>query len=120
MGSNIDVASTGALVNRLMNPPNMADQFAKGLDTLNAWKQFQANQAAADAYRQSVDPTTGAFDQGKFNALTSQGPGSWNFGAARCGRPVSDTARPADCQRRAHFRQRGAGPARPSAQHGPH
>jgi|SRR5215469_976511 len=80
MGSNIDVASTGALVNRLMNPPNMADQFAKGLDTLNAWKQFQANQAAADAYRQSVDPTTGAFDQGKFNALTSQGPGSWNFG----------------------------------------
>jgi len=80
MGSNIDVASTGALVNRLMNPPDMGAQFAKGLDTLNAWKQFQANQAAADAYKQSVDPTTGAFDQGKFNALTSQGPGSWNFG----------------------------------------
>src|SRR5215475_10803772 len=80
MGSNIDVASTGALVNRLMNPPDMGAQFAKGLDTLNAWKQFQANQAAADAYKQSIDPTTGAFDQGKFNALVSQSPGAWNMG----------------------------------------
>jgi len=80
MGSNIDVASTGALVNRLMNPPNPMEQLGQTIQGVNALKSFQANQASADAYRQSVDPTTGAFDQGKFNALVSQSPGAWNMG----------------------------------------
>lgn len=80
MGSSIDVSSTGQLVNRLMNPPDMGAQFAKGLETLNAWKQFQANQASADAYKQSVDPVTGEVDLGKYKSLLSQGPGAWAFG----------------------------------------
>ena len=51
----------------------------QGLEGLNALKNYQAQQATADAYRQSIDPA-GNFDQGKFNALVAQGPGAWNAG----------------------------------------
>src|SRR5215475_3253865 len=80
MGSNIDVSSTGALVNRLMNPPNPMEQLGQTIQGVNALKSFQANQASADAYRQSVDPQTGEVDLGKYKALLSQGPGAWLFG----------------------------------------
>src|SRR5215475_11264918 len=80
MGSNIDVSSTGALVNRLMNPPNPMEQLGQTIQGVNALKSFQANQASADAYRQSVDPVTGEVDLGKYKALLSQGPGAWLFG----------------------------------------
>jgi len=80
MGSSIDVSSTGALVNRLMNPPNPMEQLGQTIQGVNALKSFQANQASADAYRQSVDPVTGEVDLGKYKALLSQGPGAWNFG----------------------------------------
>lgn len=71
---------TGALVNRLSNPPNPFETLGTMANSLTAARQFQADQAVANAYRQSVDPVTGAFDQGKFNALASQGPGAWKFG----------------------------------------
>jgi len=80
MGSNIDVSSTGSLVNRLMNPPNPMEQLGQTIQGVNALKSFQANQASADAYRQSVDPQTGEVDLGKYKALLSQGPGAWLFG----------------------------------------
>jgi len=80
MGSNIDVSSTGALVNRLMNPPNPMEQLGQTIQGVNALKSFQANQASADAYRQSVDPQTGEVDLGKYKAIMSQGPGAWLFG----------------------------------------
>jgi len=80
MGSSIDVSSTGQLVNRLLNPPNPMDQLGKTIEGVNALKSFQANQASADAYRQSVDPQTGEVDLGKYKAIMSQGPGAWNFG----------------------------------------
>ena len=44
-------------------------------------RDYQAKQATADAYQQSIDPQTGAFDQGKFNALIGSTPqGAWNAG----------------------------------------
>ena len=70
----------GVLFNKLANPPNPFEQLGQAANALSAAKQFQADRAVADAYKASVDPTTGAFDQGKFNALASQGPGSWKFG----------------------------------------
>lgn len=73
--------STSALINQLTNPPNPYDKFGGTIDFANKLMDYRANQAASDAYRQSIDPETGAFDQGKFNALTSQAPGgSWQFG----------------------------------------
>jgi hypothetical protein len=71
----------GALINKLANPPNPLTTLGTTVNALTAAKQFQANQAAANAYQQSVDPNTGQFDQNRFNALLSQGPGSWNMGA---------------------------------------
>jgi hypothetical protein len=77
-----DNSVTGNYINQLMNPPDPNARFNSALQGLDAYKQFQANQAAASAYQQSVDPTTGEFDQGKFNALASQAPGgAWKFGA---------------------------------------
>jgi hypothetical protein len=74
---------TGALINRLANPPNPMQQLGQTIEGVSALRDFQAKQATADAYRQSVDPTTGQVDVGKFNALLSQNPaGAWNFGPA--------------------------------------
>jgi hypothetical protein len=75
-----DNSVTGNYINQLMNPPDPNARFNSALQGLDAYKQFQAKQAAADAYRQSVDPTTGQVDQGRFNALMSQGTGAWNLG----------------------------------------
>lgn len=71
---------TGALVNRLSNPPNPFETLGTMANALTAAKNFQAQQASAQAYQQSVDPTTGEVDLGKYKALMSQGPGAFNFG----------------------------------------
>jgi len=72
--------STAALVSQLANPPNPMDQVTKTLGGVNALMDFRANQAAMDAYRQSIDEN-GNFDINKFNAIASQLPGgSWKFG----------------------------------------
>lgn len=73
---------TSQLINQLTNPPNPMEKFGQTLNFAAGLKQFQANQAGADAYRQSIDPTTGALDMGKFNALMAAGPGAYNLGAA--------------------------------------
>jgi|SRR5215469_2958817 len=70
----------GDLVNRLANPPNPMQQLGQTVNALMAVKNFQAQQASAQAYQQSVDPTTGEVDLGKYKALMSQGPGAFNFG----------------------------------------
>lgn len=73
--------STGALINQLMNPPDPFARLGSMAQGMSAARQFQADQAAAEAYRQSIDPETGQFDQAKFNAIASQAPGgSFNFG----------------------------------------
>jgi hypothetical protein len=60
------------------NPLVTLGQMAGGVTQL---RDFQAKQAAADAYQASIDPNTGAFDQGKFNALIGSTPqGAWNAG----------------------------------------
>jgi len=65
---------SGALIQSLSNPPNPVEQAQRIFD-------FQARQATADAYQQSIDRQTGAFDQGKFNALMASTPqGAWNIG----------------------------------------
>lgn len=72
--------STGALINQLMNPPDPFARLGSMAQGMSAARQFQADQAAADAYRQSIDEN-GNFDQAKFNAIASQAPGgSFNFG----------------------------------------
>jgi hypothetical protein len=59
--------------------PSMSDT----VNLLTGIKDFQAKQATANAYQQSIDPQTGAFDQGKFNALLAGSPqGAWNIGPA--------------------------------------
>jgi hypothetical protein len=53
------------------------------VNQLTGIRDYQAKQATSDAYQQSIDPNTGAFDQGKFNALISSTPqGAWNAGPA--------------------------------------
>lgn len=42
---------------------------------------IQAQNAQAQAYKAAIDPNTGVFDQGRFNALMGQS-GTWNIGAA--------------------------------------
>jgi hypothetical protein len=72
---------TAQLLNQLTNPPNPMDYLQKATNALTSMRDFQSNQAAAQAYQQSVDPDTGQFDINKFNAIASQLPGgSWRFG----------------------------------------
>ena len=55
----------------------------QGLEGLNALRDYQAKQATAQIYQQSIDPSTGQIDQGKFNALLAANPrAAWNAGAA--------------------------------------
>jgi len=83
MGSNIDVSSTGALVNRLMNPPNPMEQLGQTIQGVNALKDFQARNAMAGIYSQAIDPTTGEVDQGLLNRLIGANPAAaWNAGPA--------------------------------------
>lgn len=73
--------STSALINQLTNPPDPFARLGTAVQGVGALNQYRADQAAAEAYRQSIDPTTGQFDQSRFNAIASQAPGgSWNFG----------------------------------------
>jgi hypothetical protein len=39
-------------------------------------QQINANVAASQAYKQSIDPTTGALDRNKFATIMSLGPGA--------------------------------------------
>ena len=60
------------------NPLTTLGQMSQGITQM---RDYQAKQATADAYQQSIDPQTGAFDQGKFNALIGSTPqGAWNAG----------------------------------------
>jgi hypothetical protein len=61
--------------------PNPFAQAGQTISSVNALRDYQAKQATANAYQQSIDPQTGAFDQGKFNALIGSTPqGAWNAG----------------------------------------
>jgi hypothetical protein len=61
--------------------PNPFAQAGQTINTINALQDYRAKQATADAYGQSIDPQTGTFDQGKFNALMAGTPqGRWNIG----------------------------------------
>jgi hypothetical protein len=70
-------------LNALANPPAANPQYwGQQMQNMNALQDYQAKQATAQAYQQSVDPNTGQIDQAKFNALLAGGPGAWNAGAA--------------------------------------
>jgi hypothetical protein len=73
---------TAQLLNQLTNPPNPMDYLQKASNALTSMREFQAKQAIANAYQQATDPATGQVDQGKLNALTSQGPGAFLQGQA--------------------------------------
>lgn len=52
-------------------------------NNLQTYRNFQAQNAISGIYQQSIDPTTGAFDAGKFNALIAQSPqAAWAAGPA--------------------------------------
>lgn len=70
----------GALINRLANPPNPLTTLGQDAQALSAARQFQADQAGAEAMRAATDPVTGQVDIGRANALMSQGPGAWHMG----------------------------------------
>ena len=72
---------SGTSVQPYVPAQNPFTQLGQSLQGINALQDFQAKRATADAYGQSIDPTTGAFDQGKFNALMASTPqGRWNIG----------------------------------------
>lgn len=66
--------STSALINMLQNPGAQTTSMLQGV---NAIRGFQAQQAQADALQQATDPTTGAVDVGRYNALVAGGKGAW-------------------------------------------
>lgn len=64
-----DLAPTpDSLINMLANPPSPFAQFGGPAGYMG----FMARQAQGNAASQAIDPTTGQFDQGKYNALLSQ------------------------------------------------
>lgn len=76
--------STSALINQLTNPPNPFDKFGATIDFASKLKDFQAQKAIADIYGQSIDPTTGLVDPGKFGSLSQQNPAAlWNYGKSQ-------------------------------------
>lgn len=78
-----DLGPSPGLINALTNPPNPAVTAGQTAQGVNALLQLQADMAARDAYQQSVDPVTGQFDSGKFNAILSQSRGgAFNLGKA--------------------------------------
>jgi len=77
-----DATGTDALINQLANPPSSIDYLQKASNALTSMREFQARQAIANAYSQATDPVTGQVDQGKLNALMSQGPGAFLQGQA--------------------------------------
>ena len=62
----------------LANPaaanPNL---WTQGINNLTTLKDFQARQAIANAYQQTIDPVTGQVDQPRFNALMASPEASW-------------------------------------------
>jgi hypothetical protein len=70
MADGID-AGTNALINQLANPPNPFERLGQSMQGIAALKDFQARRATAGLYGQAIDPTTGQFDTGKFNALSA-------------------------------------------------
>lgn len=72
---------TGELINRLANPPNPVANLGPMVNTIDALKTLQAQNALTGIYQQSIDPTTGQVDLGKFNALARQNPAAlYKFG----------------------------------------
>lgn len=72
---------TNALIQRLANPPNPLERAGQSINALTNIKEFAAQNALTGIYQQSIDPTTGQVDLGKFNALASQNPAAlWKFG----------------------------------------
>lgn len=64
-----DLAPTpDSLINLLANPPSPFAQFGGP----GGYMGFMAKQAQGGAAAQAIDPDTGQFDQGKYNALLSQ------------------------------------------------
>jgi hypothetical protein len=82
MADGVDTG-TAAMVNMLANPPNPFERAGQSIAGINALKDFQARQATAGLYGQAIDPATGQFDSGKFNALLQASPQAlWNAGPA--------------------------------------
>jgi hypothetical protein len=75
---------SGTNYNYLANPAVAAPNFyLNSLQGLQAYRDQQAQLATSQAYQQSINPQTGALDQGKFNALLASTPqGAWNIGPA--------------------------------------
>jgi hypothetical protein len=72
--------STGVLINALTNPPDPFARLGTAVNSANALMQYQADQAAAQAYRQNIDEN-GNLDQAGFNRDMRNIPGgTWNFG----------------------------------------
>lgn len=72
---------TSQLINRLANPPNPIEQAGQTINALTGIRDFQAKQAMGQIYSQSIDPTTGQLDIGKFNTLIGANPqAAWAAG----------------------------------------
>lgn len=103
--------TSSALINALSNPPNWAERAGQAATAAQLIQQNRANQAAAEAYRQAVDPVTGEVDQNKFNAALIQQPGGgYNFGQGMqsIGQGVEAQGRGTTAQVQANVDQLGA------------
>jgi hypothetical protein len=85
--------SAGALEQVFANPlaanPNL---FQQSLSNVTALRNFQARQAIANAYQQTINPQTGAVDQGRFNALMAGPQASWAAPAAMAAQGQAEEA----------------------------
>jgi hypothetical protein len=82
MADGVDTG-TGQMINMLANPPNPFERAGQSIAGISALRDFQARQATAGLYGQAIDPATGQFDSGKFNALLQASPQAlWNAGPA--------------------------------------
>jgi hypothetical protein len=70
---------TGALVNRLANPPNPFEQFGQTVNALTAARQYRAQEAVGEIYNRNIDPTTGQLNMGAFNADVARDPDARMF-----------------------------------------
>jgi hypothetical protein len=72
-------SGTGALVNRLANPPNPFEQFGQTVNALTAARQYRAQEAVGEIYNRNIDPTTGTLNMGAFNADVARDPDARMF-----------------------------------------
>ena len=104
--------SAGALEQVFANPlaanPNL---FQQSLSNVTALRNFQAQQAQANAYRQAINPQTGALDTGRYNALLAATPqGAWGMGPAmqQAGQAQEAQGRGTSADLSAHMQQMNA------------